>query len=405
MLHRFFLTTLYLLVGITLLGQQEFGGTWTGVITQENKSEGFFYQLDLLQNGVEVAGKAYSKTADETKTGIFEVAGIIENNQLVLQEIVQVAPENETWCMKHLRLTLSDNQSSILLGGNWTADGCTPGKVRLQQTKKPTPSPSPISTSTIDLTGNWAGSLSQSDRDYGFYFEMNFPDASNKATSYIVAEGNGGGCQHALTYTLNENNFQFSETTILKKDDPNWKWCIKSGQLTYRKESDKHILEGNWSGFIEGLDMASGACASGTVYLEKPILGEAIELGSTNMSVYEVNQERTVKIARTLKVASPNLKVRVWDNGIVDGDILTLFLNGNMLFDHHKVTKNKRAVNVELIEDTNLLILHAEDLGDIKPNTVAVSIDDGIKEQILILSSNLRESGAVMIKQFEMEGN
>jgi hypothetical protein len=34
---------------------------------------------------------------------------------------------------------------------------------------------------------------------------------------------------------------------------------------------------------------------------------------------------------------------------------------------------------------------------------VAVSIDDGEREQVIIVSSNLEESGAVMIKQFKVD--
>ena len=51
----------------------------------------------------------------------------------------------------------------------------------------------------------------------------------------------------------------------------------------------------------------------------------------------------------------------------------------------------------------NLLILHAEDLGDIVPNTVAVGIDDGIEMQTIILNSNLAESGAILIQPFARE--
>lgn len=47
------------------------------------------------------------------------------------------------------------------------------------------------------------------------------------------------------------------------------------------------------------------------------------------------------------------------------------------------------------------MVLHADDLGDISPNTVAVSIDDGQREQVIIVSSNLAESGALMIRKIE----
>jgi hypothetical protein len=303
--------------------------------------------------------------------------------------------------MKNLRLKLSDNQASVWVGGAWTATGCSPGKVRLERKRKGDFSTDGVSKEEA-IFGSWAGSLSQSDREYGFYFEMNLA-TNDIGTSYIVAEGNGGSCTHDMTWILIGNSFNFSENEIVRKEKPKWKWCIKSGSLTFREEANKYVMEGKWEGYIEGFTMETGACASGNLYLEKPIIRSREEFQKMDISMYEVKQNREVKVARMLEVHSPNLKIKVWDNGIVDGDVLSLFLNGEMLFDNHRVTKNKRGINVELKEDINLLILHAEDLGDIKPNTVAVSIHDGVKEQILILSSNLRESGAVMIKQFKMK--
>ncbi len=69
-----------------------------------------------------------------------------------------------------------------------------------------------------------------------------------------------------------------------------------------------------------------------------------------------------------------------------------------------KKPKSNRNINIVyrvLRKENNLLILHAEDLGAIIPNTVAVSIYDGSKEEIIILSSNLNVSGAILIRQFD----
>jgi hypothetical protein len=398
---RLFLIFTCFIISQASFSQTDFSGVWTGVVTQSSKNTGFFYQLNLTQNGSEVKGTSYSKTEDESKSGEFEVAGVVENGELLLQEINQLKPKDEKWCMKNLKLRKSDNQTSIWVGGTWTATGCSPGKVRLERKRAGNISEDKPSTNN-SIFGSWAGSLSQSDRDYGFYFEINL-DPNNVGTSFIVAEGNGGSCTHDMTWSLHENSFNFKENEIIRKEEPKWKWCIKSGSLSFREEANKYVMEGKWEGYIEGFTMETGACASGNLYLEKPIIRNQEAFQKTDMSVYEVEQNRDVKVARMLEVHSPNLKIKVWDNGIVDGDVLSLFLNGEMLFDNHRVTKNKRGINVELKEDTNLLILHAEDLGDIKPNTVAVSIHDGVKEQILILSSNLRESGAVMIKQFKMK--
>jgi len=230
---------------------------------------------------------------------------------------------------------------------------------------------------------------------------------NNQGGSFIVSEENGGSANMDLTWSYypEDGSLRFVETGIAEKTDPKWRWCIKNGVLKRRRDKNTYILEGRWKGYIEGFDEDSGPCASGKLYLEKPVLTKTVQLSEQKQeATYKAENHRPIKVQRVIEVQNPNLRIKVWDNGIVDGDVVTLFLNGEMVLEQERVTKRKHAIIVKLNEENNFLILHAEDLGDIKPNTVAVSIDDGVKEHQLILSSNLRESGAVMIKQFKMGG-
>jgi len=164
------------------------------------------------------------------------------------------------------------------------------------------------------------------------------------------------------------------------------------------------VLEGAWEGYIEGNTPPEGRCAPGTIVLEKPILTRSIvKTIEQPFQAYEISTQRQAKIMSTVEVKSANIKLKIWDNGTVDGDIATVFLNGEQLVKRYRVSKYKYSIPVTLKEDNNFLILHAEDLGDIPPNTVAVSVDDGIREQIIVLSSNLKESGAILIRQFKIE--
>ncbi|MFK7937111.1 MAG: hypothetical protein AB8G22_26590, partial [Saprospiraceae bacterium] len=213
----------------------------------------------------------------------------------------------------------------------------------------------------------------------------------------------------------NENRIQINENYVATKTDDRWEWCIKNADLYLKKEATKYVLTGNWKGYLEGHESAGskGKCAPGNIYLEKPILKkrEVIAVEQTTLTlplatVENANspvvidaQGRDLKVARTIRVHSKNLKIRVWDNGTVDGDVITIFLNEKRIVDQLRVTKTKRAFPIQLGDESNFLIMHANDLGDIAPNTVALSIDDGVKEQRLIVSSNLAESGAVLIKE------
>ncbi len=400
-----------IVVGICLNGlyAQDLSGKWQGLLFQENTTDTFYYEIQLAQDGDQVSGTSFSKTMNGEASAQFSLTGIIDSASIVLQEIRQLTPETPKWCLKYMILRLTTEDGKLVLKGDWRAKGCIPGKVVLTNTDVVANSfvekRTEIEELPFTIDGKWTGYLSQSDRDYGFYFEINLEEGE-AGESYIVSEDNGGSAFHHLSwkYDPKEKFLALNESEVKRKTDERWPWCIKRAGLQLSKREHNYVLEGEWSGYIEGYSPQTGACAPGSVYLEKPIsTRKVVKEIAKNESVYQLKKSRKVNIQRIIEVQSPNLKIRVWDNGTVDGDIVTVFLNGELLFENYRVTKHKYTKLVTLKEEDNFLILHAEDLGDISPNTVAVSIDDGAKEHVIILSSNLDESGAVLVKQFKLE--
>ena len=385
---------------------QNLSGQWEGTLSQDGKETHFFYHLNIEQDGNGVSGNSWSRTTDSSSTAYFTISGLWDGEQLIMQEVEQTEPESPRWCLKYATLKFSDDGNTAKLEGRWKANGCTPGILSLQ---KKTIGGATFTEEEIPfvMNGKWTGHLSQSDREYGFFFELMLNE-NKEGRSYIVSEDNGGSAFHHVNWSLlgvgEYQYLQFSESEVVERTDDKWKWCIKSGEWQLRREAHQYILEGKWDGYIEGFDRSTGSCASGTVYLEKPILTQKIKQETAKeVAPYQLSSNRKVKVARVIEVKKETIRIRVWDNGTVDGDIVTIFLNGEQLLENFRVSKRKWSQPVQLSQENNFLILHAEDLGDISPNTVAVSIDDGIEEHIVILSSNLRESGAILIKQFNLK--
>jgi hypothetical protein len=139
--------------------------------------------------------------------------------------------------------------------------------------------------------------------------------------------------------------------------------------------------------------------------LEKPVLNNLLRANirsQQQQTASSNNNNRKLQLQRTIQVSSPNITLSVWDNGTEDGDVVTFFLNGHQIAKQLRISKNKNRYQVKLNAEENFLILYAEDLGEIKPNTVAVSIDDGMREQTVVLSSNLEQNGAVLIRQIKL---
>ena len=384
---------------------QDLTGQWEGILQQDGREDQFFYLLRISQDGKSISGNSFSRAESTNSEAYFSISGVWNGKELILQEIEQTKPKEPRWCLKYATLRLSDEGGVPKLEGKWKASGCTPGTLVLRK-KEPGQDHFVEEEQPFTTAGKWTGHLAQSDREYGFFFEMVL-DETKSGKSYIVSEDNGGSAFHNLEWTFMElgedRYFQFVESEVAERTDEKWKWCIKSGELQLRREAHQYVLEGSWKGYIEGFDMESGPCASGTVYLEKPILTQKIKQeAAKEFDPYQHESKRSVKVSRVIEVQNATIRVRVWDNGTVDGDVVTLFLNGDQLLENYRVSKRKWSKPIKLNQENNFLILHAEDLGDISPNTVAVSIDDGVEDHIIILSSNLRESGAILIKQFNL---
>lgn len=377
---------------------QNLDGKWIGWLSQDGKQDTFYYEINVSVKGDAISGVAFSSLNEGKIQARFVLSGVKQAGKIVLQEVSQIEPENPKWCLKYMILSPLTPEADVYTG-TWKADGCTPGKVFLAR-----PHVKSIKETEGPFTyeGRWTGYLSQTDRPYGFFFEVELKP-NGEGLSFIVSEGNGGTATHALHWdTLTEAaHLRLIENRVVEKTDAKWPWCIKYAQLFLTKEEDKYLLDGDWSGYIEGNDPDHGACAPGTLHLERPIMKKEMQIRAMQaFDPYQAEHQRTVKIDKVIQVQSKSLKIKVWDNGTVDGDVVTLLLNGKKILDNFRVDKRKWSIPVEILEGDNFLILHAEDLGDITPNTVAVSIYDGVKEEIIILSSNLEVSGAILIKPF-----
>ena len=118
----------------------------------------------------------------------------------------------------------------------------------------------------------------------------------------------------------------------------------------------------------------------------------------TEPNVPDTYSGRSVDVQGTVYVSSKSVTFRVWDSGQIDGDIITLVVNGSEVLTYYTLTGTKRDVSVTLDNNGyNYVLLYAHNEGSLPPNTAALSIDDGNTEQDLVLSADLSTNGAYNI--------
>jgi WD40 repeat protein len=108
-------------------------------------------------------------------------------------------------------------------------------------------------------------------------------------------------------------------------------------------------------------------------------------------------KDRAVELQSTITVSEPEFDIEIWDRSVVDGDSISLNLNGEWILQEYMVVKTKLKLHVKVNPNAsnNYLILFAHNLGEISPNTAAVQVLIGDKEYKLTLTSDLKKSGAL----------
>lgn len=109
---------------------------------------------------------------------------------------------------------------------------------------------------------------------------------------------------------------------------------------------------------------------------------------------------RSVTDQGIIYVSGRNITVRAWDNGNIDGDIITLVVNDIEVLSHYTLDgfNNKKEISINLENNGyNYILLYIDDEGSELSNTAALSIDDGTGEQDLVLTSDMASCGAMSI--------
>ena len=98
-----------------------------------------------------------------------------------------------------------------------------------------------------------------------------------------------------------------------------------------------------------------------------------------------------------LIVHEKNIRLEVFDNGIVDSDTVSVFYNGKLILSHKKLSEKAIVIPITLDEKISVheIILFAENLGSIPPNTALVVVHAGDKRYELYASASLTENAVI----------
>ncbi len=120
------------------------------------------------------------------------------------------------------------------------------------------------------------------------------------------------------------------------------------------------------------------------------------------ISIEEKFISRKKIIFQEIPVTGDSIELRFYDNAEVDGDSISLFLNDRLIFKHIRLTEKAFIIKLAVAElkDSNDLIMVAENLGSIPPNTsYMLAIVDRIRYEARLESTEQSSAGIRFVRK------
>jgi hypothetical protein len=111
---------------------------------------------------------------------------------------------------------------------------------------------------------------------------------------------------------------------------------------------------------------------------------------------------RKTEVIRTIDFKSDSITLILYDNGIVDGDTVSVVLNNEVIIPKLGLTEQAYRKIITMppgLGDSLQLVIYAENLGSIPPNSGLLIIEDGSDRYEVSFEGDMKRSPAVTLRR------
>jgi len=115
----------------------------------------------------------------------------------------------------------------------------------------------------------------------------------------------------------------------------------------------------------------------------------------------EISLRRT-EVIRTIDFKSDSLTLILYDNGVVDGDTVSVVLNDEVIIPKLGLTEQAYRKVIKIppgLGDSLQLVIYAENLGSIPPNSGLLIVEDGSDRYKVGFEGDMKKSSAVKLRR------
>jgi len=118
------------------------------------------------------------------------------------------------------------------------------------------------------------------------------------------------------------------------------------------------------------------------------------------INIPATTRSRENELVKTLTITSQDISVRLYDNGEIDGDTISVYLDGRPIVSNKGLSTQPITVNLKMDEDNpdHVLVMVAENLGRIPPNTSLMVVQDGDKRYTVSITSTTQKNAMVRFR-------
>lgn len=191
-----------------------------------------------------------------------------------------------------------------------------------------------------------------------------------------------------------------------KTSNDTFRLCVKLADLNFTHKDGIDYLTGNWNGSTE----SGSNCAPGKVYLQRynPNKPDGIEpIPQEVMKMISDDNQSKMKFLETelmdpviINVNSSFIHFELEDYMKEDMDTVSVYINRTPVLQNVKITKKPKTFAAHLDKRSELteIIMYAENLGKIPPNTSTLTIIDGVKKYRVLIQSTREHSAVIYLR-------
>ena len=133
----------------------------------------------------------------------------------------------------------------------------------------------------------------------------------------------------------------------------------------------------------------------------KPTLDSGTSLSHKFLTITpRVLLDRSNQLVRSLTVNTHEVVLNIYDDGIIDGDTVSVYLDNKIVINHAMLTDRPLVLTLHLDEDNDYheLVMVADNEGTIPPNTSLMIVKVGDKEYKVNITTSMQTNATITFK-------